>query len=133
MRATLTFGGKTSAEGCLIIGEVAPGDKHFRKLWVYRPPPLGAATLFPLLIVSPVIVTAPSTTWNTRKAGVPLALLLATVSRSAPGPVMVRPLSISNSSVVSVIVSGVGRVKVMVSPDAALAIASRNEPGPLSS
>src|SRR6266496_3394588 len=47
-----------------------------------------------------------------------------------PGPRIVRSLSINSSPLVSVMVSPVE--KLMVSPGVALAIASRNEPGPLS-
>src|SRR6202040_3991282 len=50
----------------------------------------------------------------------------------APGPVMVRFLSITNSSpLVRLTVVTLG-AKLIVSPDEALRIACRNDPGPLS-
>src|SRR5688572_3734018 len=57
------------------------------------------------------------------------------VSKDAPGPVMVRdfaPLLSTVSAVLTVMVAGYGRLKLIVSPLAAPAIAARNEPGPLS-
>src|SRR5438105_2059218 len=54
----------------------------------------------------------------------------------APGPLMVRVLlpllSIVSGAVLSVIVAGKLRLKLIVSPELALLIASRSEPGPLS-
>src|SRR5258708_2531571 len=49
----------------------------------------------------------------------------------APGPLIVKFVLIV-SVLLSVIVAGKVRLKLIVSPDAALAIASRSEPGPLS-
>src|SRR5262245_54509142 len=54
-----------------------------------------------------------------------------TVKRLAPGPVMVRFLSITNSPFVRLTVVTLG-AKLIISPDEALRIASRNDPGPLS-
>jgi hypothetical protein len=59
-------------------------------------------------------------------------VLRCTVKRFAPGPVMVRFLSITNSPLVRVTVVMLGET-LTVSPEAALRIACRNEPGPLSS
>jgi hypothetical protein len=56
---------------------------------------------------------------------------VVTVKRLAPGPVMVRFLSITNSPLVRVTVVTLG-AKVIVSPDEASRIACRNDPGPLS-
>ena len=53
------------------------------------------------------------------------------VKRLAPGPVMVRFLSITNSPVVRVTAVTLG-AKLIVSPDEASRIACRNEPDPLS-
>ena len=59
-------------------------------------------------------------------------MLRCTVKRLAPGPVMVRFLSITNSSpLVRLTVVTLG-AKLIVSPDEALRIACRNDPGPLS-
>ena len=54
-----------------------------------------------------------------------------TVKRVAPGPVMVRFLSITNSPLVRVTVVTLG-AKLIVSPDEASRIACRKEPDPLS-
>jgi hypothetical protein len=56
---------------------------------------------------------------------------VVTVKRLAPGPVMVRFLSITNSPLVRVTVLTLG-AKVIVSPDEASRIAFRNDPGPRS-
>src|SRR5438067_4600843 len=54
------------------------------------------------------------------------------ISRTdAPGPLMVRLVPIV-SGVLTVMVVGRGRLKLIVSPAAALVIAARNEPEPLS-
>src|SRR6266478_4633756 len=53
------------------------------------------------------------------------------VNRFAPGPVMVRFLSITNSPLVRLTVVTLG-AKLIVSLDEALRIACRNDPGPLS-
>jgi hypothetical protein len=68
------------------------------------------------------------------KTGFPKTKLLlsSTVRESAPGPAIARFLSINNSLLVREIVLGVNSANVIVSPEAALAMASRNEPGPLS-
>jgi hypothetical protein len=54
-----------------------------------------------------------------------------TVKRVAPGPAMVRSLSITNSPLVRVTVVTLG-AKLIVSPGEAAMIACRKEPGPLS-
>src|SRR5438067_13001898 len=54
-----------------------------------------------------------------------------TVKRLAPRPVMMRFLLITNSPLIRVMVPRLG-AKVIVSPDEALRIACRNDPGPLS-
>jgi hypothetical protein len=59
-------------------------------------------------------------------------LLPLTVKRLAPGPEIVRLLLMGISPVVSVMAAGSGRLNMMVSPEAALFIASLNEPAPLS-
>jgi hypothetical protein len=56
---------------------------------------------------------------------------VVTVKRLAPGPVMVRFLSITNSPLVRVTVVTLG-AKVIASPDEAKRIARRNDPEPLS-
>ena len=48
-----------------------------------------------------------------------------------PGPVIVRFLPIKRAPLVNVIVAGYIRLKLMVSPGLAAAIASRNVPAPL--
>ena len=58
-------------------------------------------------------------------------MLRCTVKRSAPGPVIVRFLPITNSPLVRVTAVRHG-AKLIVSPDDALMIACRNEPRPLS-
>src|SRR6266853_4328744 len=63
---------------------------------------------------------------KTRAAPPPLIAKL-----DAPGPLIVKFVLIV-SVLLSVIVAGKVRLKLIVSPDAALAIASRSEPGPLS-
>jgi hypothetical protein len=60
-----------------------------------------------------------------------VALLPLMVSAAAPGPVIVRFLAIT-SSLLKVMVLGLGKAKVIVSPGAASAMACRKEPGPLS-
>ena len=65
-----------------------------------------------------------------RKSGVPLAMLRWISRLLAPGPEMIRSLSIRSSPLVSVMVLPVA--KLIVSPGAAPAIASRSEPGPSS-
>src|SRR5438067_649484 len=55
--------------------------------------------------------------------------------REAPGPIMVSdllPLLSIVSALLTVMVAGYARLKLIVSLSAAVAIASRNEPGPLS-
>src|SRR5260370_3581235 len=97
--------------------------------WLLSPPPPPVVSL-PLLIVSPEMLTMPPCTSKMRNAGVPLAELRWTARRAAPGPEMVKFLTINNSPLVSVIVPLTE--KLIVSPAAALAIASRSDPGPLS-
>ena len=58
-------------------------------------------------------------------------MLRRTVTRWAKGPVIVRFLSITNSSLVRLTVVTLG-AKLIVSPGEALTIACRKEPGPLS-
>src|SRR2546422_860539 len=89
--------------------------------WLKMPPPKGA---LPLLIVRPEIVTL-MLAWilKIRKSGVPAKRLRWTVNRFAPGPLIVRFLLITNSSLNSLIVLFAGRLKLIVSPDAAVAIA----------
>ena len=57
-----------------------------------------------------------------------VALLPLIVSAAAPGPLLVRFLAIT-SSLLKVIVLGLGSAKVIVSPAAASASAWRREPG----
>jgi hypothetical protein len=54
------------------------------------------------------------------------------VSKDAPGPAIVRCFSIRNSPLVSTIVPRTSGAKVIVSPEAASAIATRSEPAPVS-
>jgi hypothetical protein len=65
-----------------------------------------------------------------RKSGVPGSALRWIVRLPEPGPWIVRSLSISNSPLVKMM--GPVTAKSMVSLLVALAIAARNEPGPLS-
>src|SRR5688572_9398004 len=65
-----------------------------------------------------------------RKSGVPGSTLRWIVSVPEPGPWIVRSLSITSSPLVRM--TEPVTAKSMVSPGAALAIASRNESGPLS-
>jgi len=78
-----------------------------------------------LEIVKPEIVTLklPEAMLKMRKLSAPLR---CTVNRFAPGPVIVRFLLINNSADVSVIVLLAAREKLIVSPDTAAAMASRN-------
>jgi hypothetical protein len=50
-----------------------------------------------------------------RKLGVPFAVLRCTVNRLAPGPAIVRLLSINNAPPVNTMVLGAGNEKLMVS------------------
>src|SRR5713226_2353189 len=100
---------------------------------ISKPVPLG----FPLDTVKPDIVTVtPALIVKMRKSGVPPAVLRFTDSMFAPGPLIVRFLSISSSPLVSVIVAGPTEVrpaaKVIVSPGQAVLIASRKLPAPVS-
>src|SRR6267154_5737918 len=95
------------------------------------PPPL--APPLPLEIVRPEIVTTAglvAVTLKTRNCGVPPAVLRITVKRLAPGPVIVRFLSISNSADVKVIVL-TPAWNVIVAPAHACRIVSRKDPAPL--
>src|SRR5882724_3244780 len=76
------------------------------------------------------MVTVPVETLKMRKSGVPMAELRWITRLLAPGPAMIRSLSIRSSPLVSVMVLTLE--KLIVSPEAALAMASRNEPGPSS-
>src|SRR3989442_2889351 len=77
------------------------------------------------------MVTVFERTLKMRKSGVPMAELRWITRLLAPGPAMIRFLLIRSSPLVSVMVLPLE--KSIVSPGAALAIASRNEPGPASS
>src|ERR1017187_1837990 len=82
-------------------------------------------------MVIPARVTIPASTSNTRKASVCLASLRITVSLSAPGPSTVRFWSMT-SVLDRTMVAGSLSAKLMVSPEAELAMAWRREPGPSS-
>src|SRR5207237_441994 len=89
------------------------------------PPPVSA---LPFWMVRPEIATVkPLPISNTLDELFPLIVRL-----EAPGPLIVRFLLIKSSPLVSVMVAGRVRLKLMVSPGAAAAIASRSDPGPLS-
>src|SRR5206468_991770 len=96
------------------------------------PPPSALYSTKPCEIVIPEIetVTALELMRKIRNRG-PLGGLRCTVKRLAPGPVMVRFLSITNSPLVRVTVVTLG-AKLIVSPGEASRIACRNDPGPLS-
>ena len=85
----------------------------------------------PLFTVRPEIVTVLGMISKTRKSAVPAAELRWTVNWLAPGPAMVRFVVITSSPLLNAITPLTA--KVTVSPGAAVAIASRSEPGPLSS
>src|SRR5438552_8367266 len=94
------------------------------------PPPLAD---FPLEIVRPeMFTTLPELILKMRKSGVPLAVLRITVNRLAPGPVIVRLLSNSNSPDVNVMGLARPAAKVIVPPSQAWKIVSRKDPAPLS-
>src|SRR5216117_890693 len=96
------------------------------------PPPSALYSTKPCEIVIPEIetVTALELMRKIRNRG-PLGGLRCTVKRLAPGPVMVRFLSITNSPLVRVTVVTLG-AKLIVSPGEASRIACRNDPEPLS-
>ena len=96
------------------------------------PPPPGPSCVKPSEIVIPEIETEAvlelmvTTRKETKSGG-----FVVTVKRLAPGPVMVRSLSITNSPLVRVTVVTLG-AKLIVSPGDASTIACRKEPDPLS-
>ena len=75
-------------------------------------------------------MTVPEETLKMRKSNVPLAELRWITRLLAPGPAIIRSLSIRSSPLVSVMVPPLE--KSIVSPGSAWAIVSRNEPGPTS-
>src|SRR5712671_2670317 len=95
------------------------------------PPPLSAGEdplARPLVMAKLAMLTVfPNPIWNTRLAWFALIARLA-----GPGPVMATFLATRSSPLVSVMVAGVIREKLIVSPLAAPASASRSVPGPLS-
>src|SRR5437588_5512059 len=92
------------------------------------PPPLLLGES-PLEMVKPESVTVPATMSKIRKR---LAVTLrVTSNRFAPGPLIVRFLSINSSPLVSLIVMPAGREKPMVLPDDASLIAARKVQTPL--
>lgn len=95
------------------------------------PPPRSPA---PFDMVNPEIETLmlPDVMSKTRNCEVPPAVERCIVKAFAPGPDMVKPLLISNSPLVRMMMLADGREKVIVSPEAASLMAWRKEPGPLS-
>jgi hypothetical protein len=93
------------------------------------PPPPKKVLPFEIVIPEIETVTVLELMWKTR--AVMTLLSTCTVKRLAPGPVMVRFLSITNSPLVRVTVVTLG-AKVIVSPGKAFRIACRKEPAPLS-
>ena len=75
-------------------------------------------------------MTVPDAILKIRKSGVPGAVLRSTARLPAPGPVTIRFVLMASSPLVSMMFPVTA--KSIVSPAAALAIACRNEPGPLS-
>jgi hypothetical protein len=89
------------------------------------PPPL------PPVIATPEIETImPDPTVNARSMTV--LLLASIVTLDAPGPAIVRCVLIVRLPLVRLMTAGYVREKTMVSPEPALSMASRREPGPLS-
>jgi hypothetical protein len=86
------------------------------------PPGIGAKEF---ASVNPETLRVPVVALKMRLAPLPLS-----VRTLAPGPLMLRLLVISSSPLVRVIVPDTA--KVIVSPEAELAMVSRNDPGPLS-
>ena len=74
-------------------------------------------------------VTVLELMWKTR--AVMTLLFTCTVKPVAPGPVMVRFLSITNSALVRVTIVRLG-AKLIISPEEASRIACRKDPDPLS-
>ena len=93
------------------------------------PPPL--VLVLPPEIVRPEMLTVPDVMLKMRKFGVPAAVLRITVRRLAPGPVIVRFLSITNWADVSVTLLRPAW-NVIVAPSHACRIVSRKDPAPLS-
>src|SRR5215472_3624074 len=79
-----------------------------------------------------MVTVLPGLIVKMRNCGVPAALLRSTVSRFAPGPVIVRFLSITRSAVVSVIGLVTVFPKVIVLPSQASIMACLSDPAPLS-
>ena len=94
------------------------------------PPPPGPSCAKPFEIVIPEIETVTVLELMLKTRALMRLLSTCTVKRLAPGPVMVRFLSITNSPLVRVTVVTLG-AKLIVSPDEASRIACRKEPGPL--
>src|SRR5258708_4161291 len=88
------------------------------------PPPL--VLVLPFSMVTPDMVTLPAVIEKTCTALFPLIARL-----EAPGPLIVR-FELIVSVLASVIVAGEARLKLMVSPGAAVVIAFRSDPAPLS-
>jgi hypothetical protein len=95
------------------------------------PPPPGPSCAKPFEIVIPEIETVTVLDLMLKTRTLMRLVSTCTVKRLAPGPVMVRFLSITNSLLVKVTVVTLG-AKVIVSPDEASRIACRNDPTPLS-
>src|SRR5437879_5598489 len=95
------------------------------------PPPLNTLgeTPTPLEMVKPESATAPEAMSKMRKSAA--LTLRVTVNRFAPGPLIVRFLSINNSPFISLIVLPAGREKPIVLPDDASLIAARKVQTPL--
>src|SRR5947207_2131996 len=112
----------------LVIVRLPPSLLKMPPPWFAKPP-----LIFPLAIVKSEIVTGLTVLIvKIRKAGVPAAGLRTTVSRFAPGPVIVRPLSITNWADVSVMGLARPAAKVIMPPSQAWKIVSRKDPAPLS-
>jgi hypothetical protein len=91
------------------------------------PPP------FEVLLKPPVMVSPEITHRCVRRDGEDTrAVVSLTVKFEAPGPLIVRLVLMVSIPVVSVMVAGEVRLKLIASPDAALAIQPRSDPAPLS-